>query len=199
MAIPLLSFTPAFTILTSFLILKEIPSERGILGIILVVIGAYILNSESISFKKIFEPLKRIISKKELVYALIVAFLYSISTNYDKVVVLNSDQVFGAAATCFFVALLLTILLLTKKDVSFKAYKGNLPNAALGGIFNAVSLIFINTALTMQIVPYVSSIKRTAVLFGVLYGMLLFREKNIGKRFLGAFIMVVGAVLIIFY
>jgi len=198
LAIPMLSFTPAFTILTSFVILKEVPSKYGIFGIILVVIGAYILNSESITLKKILEPFKKIISKKELIYALIVAFLYSISTNYDKVVVVNSDPIFGSAIICSFVALILIIVVFFKKDVSFREYKSDLPKVGLSGLFNALSAYFVNTALTLQIVPYVSAIKRTSVLFGVIYGFILFREKNIGKRFLGALIMVLGAVLIIF-
>jgi len=199
LAIPMLSFTPAFTILTSFLILKETPSKYGIFGIIFVVIGAYILNSQSISLKKIFEPFKKIISEKELVYALVVAFLYSISTNYDKIVVLNSDPIFGSAIICSFVALALIIIVFFKKGVSFKAHKSDLPKIGLSGLFNALSAYFINTALTMQIVPYVSSIKRTSVLFGVLYGFILFKEKNIGKRFFGALIMFLGAALIILF
>ncbi|MDP2946510.1 MAG: EamA family transporter, partial [Nanoarchaeota archaeon] len=69
----------------------------------------------------------------------------------------------------------------------------------LSGLINALSIFLINTALTLQIVPYVSSIKRTSVLFGVLYGYILFKEKNVGKRFFGALIMVLGVVLIILY
>lgn len=199
LAIPMLSFTPAFTILTSFIILKETPSIYGIFGIILVVFGAYFLNSESVSFKKLFKPFGKIFSQKELLYALIVAFLYSVSTNYDKIAVLNSDPIFGSAIIYSFVALVLIIIALIRKDFSFKTRGLNLYNVGISGLFNALSAFFINTALTMQIVPYVSSMKRTSVLFGVMYGFILFKEKNIGKRFFGASIMFLGAVLIILF
>ncbi|MDI6790665.1 MAG: DMT family transporter [Thermodesulfobacteriota bacterium] len=44
LAIPFLSFTPVFLILTGRLILGEELSARGILGIISVVLGSYVLN-----------------------------------------------------------------------------------------------------------------------------------------------------------
>ena len=44
LAIPLLSFTPIFMLLSSFILLGEFPSLLGILGMILVVSGIYVLN-----------------------------------------------------------------------------------------------------------------------------------------------------------
>jgi len=47
LVVPLLSFTPAFLVAVSFIILGELPSLIGLLGIVLVVGGAYIRCSES--------------------------------------------------------------------------------------------------------------------------------------------------------
>src|SRR5687768_41931 len=44
---PLLIFSPVFTLLISALFLREIPSARGLLGVGLVLIGAYLLNHKS--------------------------------------------------------------------------------------------------------------------------------------------------------
>jgi len=54
-------------------------------------------------------------------------------------------------------------------------------------------------AITLVIVPYMVSIKRTSSIFGVLYGKFMFKEKNIKQRFLGAAIMLIGAALIILF
>jgi len=41
------------------------------------------------------------------------------------------------------------------------------------------------------------SIKRLSILFGLLYGALIFKEQNIGVRLTGATLMLSGAVLIV--
>jgi drug/metabolite transporter (DMT)-like permease len=40
------------------------------------------------------------------------------------------------------------------------------------------------------------SLKRLSILFGVLYGAAVFKEKNIGVRLIGATLMLSGSVLI---
>ena len=41
-ATPFLSFNPAFTLLLSSFTLREVPSVRGIVGVLLIVLGAYL-------------------------------------------------------------------------------------------------------------------------------------------------------------
>jgi len=52
------------------------------------------------------------------------------------------------------------------------------------------------TAVTMTLVPYVISIKRTSVIFSSLYGFFIFKERFIKTRLLGVVIMVAGVLLI---
>jgi len=49
----------------------------------------------------------------------------------------------------------------------------------------------------LQIVPYVIAIKRMSIILVVLFGTLIFRENDIGRRLAGAGLMVVGALLIL--
>lgn len=196
---PMLSFTPVFMILTSFLILGEMPSQHGILGIVLIVIGSYILNFKSLKLKWILVPFKKLFTDKGVFYMLIVALLFSVSLNYDKMAVVNSDPIFGSAIICLFVAILLIIIIFLRKVNFFQEYKKNFFGFGLIAVASALSAIAVNTALTLQIAPYVSSVKRISILFGVIYGFLLFREKNILKRFLGSLIMVAGVILIVLW
>ena len=46
--LPLLSFTPVFLIGTSYLFLGELPNTYGIIGIVLVVVGAVLLKGEDV-------------------------------------------------------------------------------------------------------------------------------------------------------
>lgn len=65
------------------------------------------------------------------------------------------------------------------------------------GLVISLIEITINLAFTMEIVPYVASLKRLSILFVVIYGALIFKEKNIMRRSLGALIMLIGTFFII--
>jgi uncharacterized membrane protein len=51
-------------------------------------------------------------------------------------------------------------------------------------------------AISLIEVSYMISVKRLSILFGVLYGVMFFKETNIKERFLGATVMVSGIILI---
>lgn len=95
LTIPFLAATPVFTILTSFLILGELPDRSGTLGIILIGIGAYLLNVHT-SMAGILEPLRAIRRERGSVLMLIVAFIYSITSNLGKVAIQHSSPAFFA-------------------------------------------------------------------------------------------------------
>ncbi len=195
LAIPMISFTPVFLIITSTLILGEKPTILGIAGIILISVGAYVLNSKK--SQDILEPIKSMFQNKGVIYMLIVSFLFSITSNYDKLVLLNSDVFFSSGVVLLFLGSGLFILGLSNSKKDVKEIVINLKKLVFIGIVFSLIAITINKALEMQIVPYVISIKRLSILFSVLYGHFVFKEENIVMRFLGAFIMLLGSVLIV--
>ena len=85
LAMPMIAFTPLFLILTSFIFLKEAPTVFGAAGISLVVIGSYVLNLNK-NKTHFLDPFKEILRNKGVFYILIIAFLFSISVNFDKLV-----------------------------------------------------------------------------------------------------------------
>ncbi|MEK6869826.1 MAG: EamA family transporter [Nanoarchaeota archaeon] len=196
LVLPFLSFTPAFLVVISFLILGELPSLIGLLGILLVVAGAYILNLKNLN-RNILEPFKSILREKGALYMLIVAFLFSITSSLSKIMVQKSSAIFSgtiyllAMAFSFFVIALFT----SRKNVF--QLKSNFKNLLPVGAFYGIMVIFHNLAITLTIVPYMMSIKRTSSIFSVLYGHFWFKDENIRMRGFGASIMLLGAVLII--
>jgi drug/metabolite transporter (DMT)-like permease len=112
LSIPMLAFTPVFLILTSLAILGEIPSPAGAAGIILVATGAWLLSIEYREGRPVSltGPLGILRSERGVQAMLLVAFLYSISVNYDKEVVGNSDPVFGSAIVFLLLGLAFLVL-----------------------------------------------------------------------------------------
>jgi drug/metabolite transporter (DMT)-like permease len=221
LSVPMLSFTPVFLIGTSYVILHEVPSFFGFLGICIIVSGSYVLNI-SAGHEHILDPIRSMLRNRASWYMLLVAFLFAVSINFDKIALLNSDPFFGMALTVMSIGiafLLLSGYSLTvrrcrdtdlppsplKKSEQQEIPAGSVPHkqfvvlTLLIGFFVAIEAASINVAYTLQIVPYVIAIKRLSIIFMVLYGTIVLAEGDITKRVTGAVIMVFGAMIILLF
>jgi len=195
---PLLSLTPVFLIFTSFVILNELPTLVGFFGILLVVVGAYILNLKGFS-KSALEPFKSIFKEKGCIYMIIVAILFSIAANLSKILVQKSSPLFVGSIYLIIMSIIFLIMSFVISQRNIVQLKSNFRNLFPIGLFFGLMVVFHNFAITLVIVPYMMSIKRTSSIFSVLYGWILFKEKNIRARLIGALIMLIGAGLIILF
>ena len=209
-SVPMLAFTPLFLLVTSPLIVGEFPTTLGLVGIILIVSGSYILNINE--FKKGYlAPFKALLQEKGPKLMLIVAFIWSITSNYDKIGAVNSSPIIWVVAVNLFIAISIFPILLTSnkdyfqkkrsslvKDGSYwELIKENKNILLLTGFLSALTIIFQIYAITLTLVAYVIAIKRTSVCFGVIWGHLIFQEMGVKERLTGAIVMVLGVVLII--
>lgn len=218
LSVPMLSFTPAILIGTSYIILHETPSMFGFAGICIIVSGSYVLNIAE-EHEHYLDPIKAMMKNRGSWYMLIVAFIFAVSINFDKIVLLNSDPFFGMALTITTIGIALLLMSAYSCYAGRKRSQvyssGDTDEAVLQaraipvqkfflltlliGVFVAVEAASINVALTLQIVPYVIAIKRLSIIFMVLYGTLVFSEGDIGKRVMGASLMVAGAIIILLF
>lgn len=198
LAYPMQAFTPLFLVLTAFIVLGEIPTLEGMGGILVLVTGLYILNSNG-SSQKFIDPFKAIFQVKEVYYMLIAAFIFSITITMDKLIVLNSDPIFGAGISCLLIGILFFTISKIENVGSKETYKMFIPSFVIAGIFLCLEAITINIAFTMQIAPYVIAIKRTSIVLAVIYGTVILEEKYKARRILGSMIMVAGTAIIIIF
>ncbi|OPY38472.1 MAG: EamA-like transporter family protein [Methanoregula sp. PtaU1.Bin051] len=220
LAVPMISFTPVFLIVSSFLILGEIPTLLGIAGICVIVTGSYLLNLSQ-THTSLADPFRAILRNRGSISMLAVAFIYSISLNFDKMVVLNSDPVFGSALVClvlglsFFIIRQVSVMHRDTGQAGFTdtvhqrlaaqakrkgimgPYIAGAPAFTGIGIMLTIEMITINYAFTLQIVPYVIAIKRMSIILMVFYGTIIAHEGEVIRRLAGAGFMVAGAILII--
>lgn len=196
--IPMMAFTPLFLLITSPLILKEFPGPWGILGIVLVVSGSYTLHFRERN-KGYFEPFKCLIREKGPRYMLLVAILYSIGANMDKIGVRNSSPLMWLAMLNSLLAAALWVIMLRRTRNIMQQIKSVWPFLVAIGLCNAVGLIFQMTAIQMTLVPYLIAVKRTSVFMTSLFGFFLFKEKGIRERLIGVVLMVLGVFVISFF
>ncbi|MCK5122949.1 MAG: EamA family transporter [Candidatus Pacebacteria bacterium] len=192
---PIIAFTPLFLLITSPLIIGEFPKTLGFIGILLIVVGSYFLKIKE-KKKGYLIPFKALFKERGAQLVIIVAFLWSITSNFDKIGVQNSSPIFWAVSANIFISLVLFPAILTKPRRNLKQITGNFKTLVPMALFSALALVFQMIAIELILVVYVISIKRLSILMNVLWGYLIFKEKGIKERLVGTVIMIAGIFLI---
>ncbi len=198
LTLPFLSLTPVFLIGTSYILLGEKTDKSGFIGVILVVIGAYLLNVHTVSCG-LLEPFKAIAKEKGSVLMIIVAFMFSLGACLGKIAVQHSDPMFFSVTYSLLLSLILFLIISFKTKHFFsKAIARPVPFFLIGMLM-AIMMITHLKAVNLVEVSYMISVKRLSILFGVIYGVIFFKETNIKERFLGASVMISGIITISFF
>ncbi|WP_319543741.1 DMT family transporter [uncultured Pseudodesulfovibrio sp.] len=198
LTLPFLSFTPVFVLFTGDLILDEKISTPGIIGMMLVVAGGYVLNLDSAK-SNLFGPIKAIFREPGSAIMLVVAALYGLCSAGGKVLILNSSPMFAAMVIFGLYGLLLTTILVAVGKASLRTILRK-PLLGIGtGLIVYAEILFHNLAISMVAAAYMITIKRMSGIFSVFYGWILFKEHGIRYRFAGTVIMTIGAAVIALY
>lgn len=195
LTLPFLALTPVFMIFTSNFMLGERLDKFGVIGILLTAIGAYLLHVKA-TRKGIWEPFKAIGRERGSVYMIIVAFIYSITSNLGKTAVLHSSPLFFSAVYFPVLAVIFFPVLMWRNHCKVKQLFSQPALFSQIGLTLALATVTHFLAVVFIEVSYVISIRRMSLLFGIMYGALWFKETNIKERLIGASIMIVGVVII---
>ena len=196
---PIQGTTPIFAILTSWLMLREFPTPWGLLGILSVVLGVYVLNLEHMpqEIRSLGKPLSRLISSRGAQLAFLSAVLGSISLNFDKLVVVNSSPMMRAS---------IVFLVVAGSVYAASWIRGcwqKMDKSCFWPLFGiglliGLSNILMDWGFLYGIVPYVGSLKRFQIIVTTLLAGIFLREGNMGFRITASVIMFAGIVLIKF-
>lgn len=196
LAIPLVSLTPLFLLITSAIMVGEIPTPLGYVGIFLTVMGTYVLNLKD-NKRGILGPFIAMVTNPGPRYALLGAFLMSIMANMFKIGIFYSNPIFYTMLVHTTISLVLLLVFIRKLRSTLVGIKGSIGHCAIMGFSNAAMSLTAGIALLTAIVPYMVSLKRSSVLYGMFYSHYWFKEQNGRDVYIGALIMVIGAILII--
>ena len=194
---PLMNFTPLFLLLTAPIFLQEVPSPLGVAGVLLVVVGAYVLNLRS-DAKGFWAPLKTLLSASGPRLMLLVAFISSLTTLIDKRGVLLSNVYFWALFVNITYVLLFSLWMMRRLAEVRREIASYSVRLLLIGLLNGLSSVSMLMGMELAQVSYVISVKRLSTLFSVWFGAWLLGEPNVRMRLTGAGIMIAGVVLITF-
>jgi uncharacterized membrane protein len=85
-----------------------------------------------------------------------------------------------------------------EKKARINNVASNLKLFILIGLFHALMVIFHCLAIIETKVSYMIAVKRTSLIFSVLYGSIFFKEKYVKERLFGCLLMVCGVGFILF-
>jgi len=196
LSLPFLAFTPVFMILTGRFILGESIRPGGALGILLIVLGAYVLNLSKLK-SGLLGPIRAVMREPGSWIMLLVSFIYSLTAPIGKVAILHSNPWFFAAV--YNLVLSVVIVSLWPVAAGGAEVRGIFARPGpmlLIGFTAAVENLAHMMAIAQVEAAYMIAVKRLSLLFGVLYGAWWFGEQNIRERLAGAAIMILGVFLI---
>ena len=194
--VPLVTLTPLFMLLTSPIIIGEFPRALGLGGIIMIVAGTYIINIGE-NRKNFWAPFKSIVTTQSSRYMLMVAFIWSITSNIDKIGVEETSPVFWAFSKDFLIMTYLVPIMILKSSNPLQQLKSRALPLLMVGVFRTSSVLTQMIAIQYILVAYVISIKRSSALLIMLYAVFIMGDKKHFKsRLLGMAIISVGLILI---
>jgi drug/metabolite transporter (DMT)-like permease len=196
LTMPFLALTPLFLIVISYFIAGEKISSSGGMGIFLMAAGSYMLNLHKIRHS-FLEPVRAVLKEKGCILMIAVAFIYSMTSSLGKVAISNSSPVFFGSFYFTLIAILFTPIALVKNRGKVRITRKDIMPLSAIGITQSLMIILHMTAMSMTKVAYMISVKRTSLLFSIIYGYLVFKEEKIAEKALGAVIMLIGFVLIV--
>ncbi len=189
--LPMIAFTPLFMLLTSPLIAGEVGNLWGGIGVVLIVVGTYLLNLKARS-DGLLGPYRALLRERGARLMLGVAAIWSVTGNLDRVALRSVPKQLWVLCLCSLISLELALVLRAKGGLRGVFTRKFLTYGCLVGTFNGLALITYFEALSLTMVGYVVAVKRTSILMGVVMGYFIYREESIRDRFVGAAVMLLG-------
>jgi len=200
-ALPLLALSPGLVAIAGAIFINDILSGIEWLGIILMVIGAYILELRK-SSKNLLDPIKAMFSSSKYSYVFIALILFTVSSLLDRVLLksyLLPPYAFMAFQQLFFALIFTVIVLVNQRNITkqFKSINKKVFYLIIAISFFTVIYRYTQIEATKLVpVALVLSVKRLSVLFAVIAGGKLFNEENFYIRIAAVIIILVGAALL---
>lgn len=196
---PLTSFGPIFTaILASFPPLSERLTIVALIGMLITLVGSYVLNVE-VAREGLFKPFKLLITNKASLLMIIYSLIISFVVISDKLAISNTfpkSSTFALFAENIVIMLGLLPFLYVKDRYFLKSIFKNKNLIIFLGLITAIKDIIGFTAIGEGNVGLVTTIYRTQMLWVLLFSYIIFQDKPKKETIIGSIIMLIGVVLI---
>lgn len=198
--LPYLAFTPVFTTAFGLLVLNETVSAPGLAGMLLVVSGAYLLNIRH-AFNSprldLTAPLRAIVREPAARMMLAAAFIYGITSVTSKAA-MGDLPPYTFGALYFILIGAATVPLIGGLNRSRLRCLRSRPWPVFAiALTMALMSVAHFTAIAEVEAAYMITVKRSSLLFGMLYGAWWFHERDLAHNLGAGVLMVTGVGLVL--
>jgi len=200
-ALPLLALTPGFVAVFAFFILGESLKSIEVIGLVLLIVGTFILESKNI--KEFVFPFKSLLKSKYHRFIIFALLLFTASSILDKLLLikLNLSPISLTAFQHVYFAIIFSLIyfFFKRREIvtSVSVKKNNLGWIALISVLTIGYRYTQIVAVSLASVALVLAIKRTSVFWATVIGGKLFNDKDLVKRSIAAILILIGAILIL--
>ena len=198
MTIPLLSLSPMFSSVFSFLFLNEVLLKTQYLGIFAIVLGTLILYSKELTAKDFLNSWKVITKNKSARIMICVSLMWSITPVLDKICLkYSSINIHGFIQSVGIIFFLLFLLIKNTKNEILKI-RNHWKIILFTVLIGVIATILQFFAILNNFVPIMESIKRSVgQLSSIIFGNFFFKEKITESKIIGVLTLSTGIYLII--
>jgi drug/metabolite transporter (DMT)-like permease len=195
---PIMRSSPALVLVIAVLFLGEQVSVQGVAGILLVAAGVYIINMKQISGEELLAPVKSIANDRSTQFAFLTLISVAFYSIVDKLAVAVIHPILFAFFHLLFGMCYYTpyIVFTKNADTIRKEWHTGLIRIIMSGVIGITGYALILVAFTIERVSYIVGLRQTSIVFAVLMGSHLLKEKHRGIRLTGALIIFSGGFLI---
>lgn len=187
MVYPLTTASPFFIVIWAVIFLKEHLTVMGLTGVILTVLGTAVLNRVRGKWGEF---------GKGAAFALAGAFFYSFGALMDKKGVGGGNFILYVYSMSLFMTMFIFVYSIRRGEITFNYIKEDRWWVVFAGLVVFGSFISYRYGLNMVNLSYASALRQVSTLFGVIMGILFFKEKFTLYKILGTVIIMAGIVLI---
>ncbi len=193
---PLITLTPGFVVVIEWLLLGDVPSSTGFLGIALLCTGSYILGLNVLK-QRWYTPFVRLFTNHGSRYAVIASLCFATASTLGREAIRLSDPLSFTVMVAMVNPLVLFIIfsLINRhfyREIVGRHARKHIGSLAMLGVFFALMRLADQIALSMTLASYAMAVKRMTSVFTVLLGYYLFDERHVTAKLLGSTIMVLG-------
>ncbi|MDZ4786404.1 MAG: DMT family transporter [bacterium] len=194
---PFTAFLPIVAIIFAGIFLGEIPSWFSIFGIIIVLIGSWIIFADSENNLSTFKELKEKFLSSGPRYILEMAVWNAFFVLMFRYGSKESSSVFFATAVLLGEWLCFLTYFLIKKTNPFRALSDNLLLASWTGFFWGIGITLVYVSMNLTLIAYAMAANRIHAVFVVLLSSLILKEGELKKRLPACILMVAGVIVVL--
>ncbi|MBX7137385.1 MAG: EamA family transporter [Oligoflexia bacterium] len=194
---PLGAFTPIVTMLLAWLTFDEAPTKLALGGVLLLILGAYVLYLPQVNSRSLIAPLKLLVSDTSAQCMGLVTICFAFMATLQKLGAELSSPIFFIYFSSLLAYLGFTVMMIARGTCSFRPLEGRKLVALATVASWTVGYVGMFVSFSYTVAVYAAALSKLNVLFALAIGHFAFKEDRAMTRLVPALLMLLGAALVI--